>query len=128
MGNLTRQAREYFRACGTRGGNERRKRLSAAQRTHIAKLAARSRWATKTAESMLLQSIRLESPTWSDPVYIEEILSDGGMKEWTTLYHLICEHPFGEIADALEHVVLSTHIYGATNLWKAILAGLRGII
>lgn len=128
MRQLTRQAREYFKLCGKNGGNKRKKRLSAARRAEIAKLAAQSRWSDRGKVNKESGSIRLASPEWSEPVYIEEILSEGGIKEWAILYNLISEHPFGKIAKSLERVVSSTHIYGATNLWRSLLVGLRGMV
>lgn len=126
MGRLSKQAKAYFMACGKKGGAQRKKRLSATQRSHIAKLAARKRWGLTTSTQEQIQSIRLESPSWSNPVYLEEILLEGSLQEWQTLCRLISEHPFGDVAHALETVVISTHIYGATNLWGSLLKGLRG--
>jgi len=126
MGHLSKHVKAYFRACGKKGGIQRKKRLSAARRSHIARLAARKRWSRKISTEEQPQSIRLDTPAWSDPVYLEEILSEGGIQEWQTLYRLISERPFGEIANALETVVTFTHIYGATHLWKSLLMSLRG--
>ena len=127
MGHLSKQAKAYFTACGKKGGDQRKNRLSSAQRSYIASNAARSRWSKNVKKQVLMPSIRLERPDWSNPVYLEEILAEGGMREWQTLYYLISERPFGDIANVLESVVASTYIYGATHLWRSLLMGLRGV-
>lgn len=99
--------------------------LGASQRHAIAAQAARARWG-KGRSDFLPASVRLNSPSWDDPVYLEEVISDGGLSEWRELYHRISEHPFGETAHALGRVVRSVEIYGSTNLWRALLRNLQG--
>lgn len=126
MKSLPKATRRFFEEWGSQGGKKRTKRLSSRRRSFIASRAARIRWG-KTAGSMdKMPSVRLQTPAWDDPVYLEEILSEGGIEEWLHLYHLIADHPFGETAAALEKVVTFSHIYGATNLWKGLLSDLRG--
>ena len=73
-----------------------------------------------------MPSVRLEEPDWEASVYLEEVLAGGGLKEWRELYCRVADHPFGVVADALERVVRSVQIYGATPLWQGILKNLRG--
>lgn len=92
----------------------------------MASHAARIRWGKPERPTKSMPSVRLQAAGWGDPVYLEEILIQGGVEEWRHLYHLIAEHPFGETAKALEKVVTFSHIYGASNLWKSLLVNLRG--
>jgi len=43
--------REFFRKQGSIGGKRRMKKLSAQERTDIARMAAQSRWADKTTKN-----------------------------------------------------------------------------
>ena len=73
-----------------------------------------------------MPSVRLNNPAWKDPVYLEEILADGGLAEWRQLYRRVADHPFGETAQALEKVAGAVAIYGASRLWMSLLNHLRG--
>lgn len=75
-----------------------------------------------------MPSTRLNADSWQDPVYVEEILAGGALHDWAELYRRIANHPFGETSEALERVVQSTYIYGATNLWKGLLNNVRGVV
>ncbi len=76
--------------------------------------------------SSFMPSIRLEEPSLNDPVYLEEILSEGAWKDWRALYRFVADKPFGSVACALEKVCASVDIYGAVELWSGILRSLRG--
>lgn len=73
-----------------------------------------------------MPGIRLKNPSWSDPVYLEEILAEGNLEAWRQLYHRVADHPFGETSEALEKVIANVEIYGATHLWRGLLGNLRG--
>ena len=120
------KTREYFERWGRQGGEKRTERLSKGRRRLIASHAARVRWGKQEKTHEIMPSVRLQTAGWADPVYLEEILTQGGVEEWQHLYHLIAEHPFGETAQALEKVVTFSHVYGASNLWRSLLVNLRG--
>lgn len=126
MKKLSVKTREYFEHWGRQGGERRTKRLSAGRRSLIASHAARIRWGKPERLTKYMPSVRLQAAGWGDPVYLEEILTQGGVEEWRRLYHLIAEHPFGETAKALEKVVTFSHVYGASHLWHSLLDNLRG--
>lgn len=71
-------------------------------------------------------SIRLEKPQMTDPVFVEEILSDGSVQQWQLLYHEIFNFPFGKTVEALEKVLAGPHLYGITPLWRGILGSVQG--
>jgi len=73
-----------------------------------------------------MPSVRLERASWDNPVYLEEVLSYGALREWKELRRKIADHPFGAEARALEKVLAATDIYGVTSLWKGILGYLQG--
>jgi len=75
---------------------------------------------------MTIPSVRLEKPSWENPVYLEEILSHGNLGAWRELRHSIADHPFGAESVALEKVLRTNEIYGTTFLWSEILRYLRG--
>jgi hypothetical protein len=118
MGTISKKAAEAFRQWGRNGGKKRAQRLSVSRRKAISVHAARKRWGRA--------SVRLERPLWDDPVYLEEILSFGGLSEWKELHRIIADRPFGAEADALKRVLDGTHVYGATPLWKGVLRHLQG--
>lgn len=125
MRPLSSQTRQLFKEWGKQGGEARSKKLSPDKRGAIAVKAARARW-QKTVSASSMPSVRLNNPALEDPVYLEEILVDGGLAEWRQIYLRIADHPFGETAQALERVVGSVSIYGASRLWKSLLNHLRG--
>lgn len=114
-----------FKSWGRVGGLKRAKRLSATARKAIASKAANARWKHLKPIS-LLPSVRLSETCLEDPVYLEEILSEGSLNQWGTIYQKIADQPFGPTAQALGRVLQSTNIYGVTPLWKGILNTLRG--
>ncbi len=126
MKQLSAKTRKYFEHWGRRGGEKRTGLLSKEQRSLIASHAARVRWGKQEKTHEIMPSVRLEVAEWRDPVYLEEILTQGGVEEWRHLCHLITEHPFGETSKALEKVVTFSHVYGASNLWYSLLVNLRG--
>jgi hypothetical protein len=71
-------------------------------------------------------SIRLNEARWDDPVFLEEVLSLGSLELWKKLYRRLADRPFGKTKEALIRVIDSTHIYGATFLWKGIINTLQG--
>ena len=125
MKGISKPAQGLFKKWGSEGGRSRKKALSPSRRSRIASQAAHARWGKKPVLQKM-ESIRLEKPSLEDPVYLEEILSEGGLREWRMLYHQVADHPFGETAKALEKVVCSVEIYGTTNLWRSLLKNLRG--
>ncbi|OGQ67075.1 MAG: hypothetical protein A3F89_03030 [Deltaproteobacteria bacterium RIFCSPLOWO2_12_FULL_50_11] len=120
MGRFSGKTQQLFKKWGQSGGRARAKKLSSRELSLIAARAARTRWGVS------LPSIRMENSQMDDPVYIEEILSDGLWKDWQNLYQIIADHPFGDTAAAVEKVCDHANIYGATALWKGILYSLRG--
>lgn len=127
MSKISSQVQKVFARWGRSGGQLRAKRLSSSQRSQIASQAARARWKSKAASASEGHlSIRLRSVNWKNPVYLEEILSDGKIADWRVLYRQIAEFPFGETADVLLRVLESTQIYGVTSLWKGLLRSVRG--
>lgn len=115
--------KSFFKESGRRGGQLRARGLSPLERSSIASLAAQARW-KKTVLPM--SSIRLEGIWWEDPVYLEEVLSEGALPAWKVLYRKIADHPFGPTADALQKVLSYSQIYGVTPLWKGILKKVQG--
>lgn len=102
-------------------------RLSSSARSAIAIHAANARWgASKRPSSHFMPSVRLENPSLDNPVYLEEMLSEGAWRDWHILYRCVANEPFGDTACALEKVCSSTKIYGATALWLGILRSLQG--
>ena len=124
MRRIPKATQKLFKHWGSAGGHKRRKALSPAHRSLIASQAARARWKGETLSSV--QSVRLKEVRWDEPVFIEEILAEGGLPAWRELYHRIVDFPFGETAEALEKVVHSVTLYGATHLWKSLLKNCRG--
>lgn len=125
MAPLAKSARRAFAEWGRKGGRARARRVAPARRAAIAALAARSRWRRKAQPSP--DSIRLQHIHWEDPVWLEEVLSDGGPTEWRLLYQRIADHPFGETAVALAQVLEFVQAYGVTPLWKGLLQRVRGM-
>ncbi len=126
MASLPTAVHQTFKQWGRQGGKARARKLSAVQRSRIASHAARARWQRHTQPSATRSSIRLQECDWSDPVYVEEILADGALADWKTLYHQIDDYPFGSTAAALERTLHATSMYGVTALWRGILQQLRG--
>ena len=125
MKPLSKRALAAFTEWGRLGGKHRRRALPPGLRRAIASRAARARWGTKEAPPSL-QSVRLENPAWDDPVFLEEVLTEGDLSDWRELYRQIFDRPFGETAQALERVVASVTIYGAAPLWRGLLKNLQG--
>lgn len=71
-------------------------------------------------------SVRLEDPSWENPVYLEEVLTEGGLDAWEELYRQIRDKPFGPTATVLEKVLSRVSIYGVTPLWTGLLRTVRG--
>src|SRR3989338_7623724 len=112
MASLPKTSRALFKKWGKQGGDKRGKMLSPGRRHSIASLAARSRWGENNAANRAV-SVRLENPSWEDPVYIVEILDEGGLAQWRQLYRRVPDHPFGKTPQSLEKVVGNAAIYGA---------------
>lgn len=115
-----------FKKWGRQGGRKRARAIPRSRRSAIASQAARSRWASPAKASESMSSIRLSHPDWEDPVYLEEILAEGGLPEWKELYRRIREHPFSPTAEALAQTLSFASIYGAVPLWKGLLKNVRG--
>lgn len=126
MKPLTRKTRRFFEECGRKGGRKRARRLSPAARLAIASRAANARWKKGGKAPIPISSMRLEKPSLEDPVFLEELLREGSLNDWKEIYQKIADHPFGSSSNALEKVLESTLIYGATPLWKEILRNLKG--
>ena len=126
MSNVSKKIRNAFVAWGKAGGKIRAKRLSSKERSRIASHAAHIRWGNTKSVLKENVSIRLKEARWNDPVFLEEILSEGSLESWRELYQLLMDHPFGKTAEALNRVLISTEIYGATLLWKGIINILQG--
>lgn len=73
-----------------------------------------------------MPSVRLKSTELNDPVYIEEILSDGTWENWRRLYQIILNYPFGNTSVMVEKVCSSVKMYGVSTLWQGILHLVRG--
>ena len=116
-----------FKRWGKKGGKKRAQKLSASKRRAISKHAAQMRWNRQGKNKTLMSSVRLKEAFWEDPVYLEEVLSYGGLNEWKELRRMVADRPFGAEAAALEKVLDATEIYGTTFLWKGILKSLQGI-
>ncbi|MBI4125306.1 MAG: hypothetical protein HY466_05195 [Deltaproteobacteria bacterium] len=125
MKPLSPSALASFARWGRQGGRRRRRALSAERRRRIASQAACTRWGVE-APRPAGRSIRLEKPAWDDPVFLEEVLDEGALSNWRELYRQVADRPFGEVAQALEKVLSSAAIYGATPLWRGLLKNLQG--
>ncbi|HBF11946.1 MAG TPA: hypothetical protein DDW49_00920, partial [Deltaproteobacteria bacterium] len=112
MAHLSKQVKDRFQQWGKQGGKARAARLSAKHRLAIAAKAAQARWGKSASTLSVHTSTRLSQSGWDDPVYLEEILSEGSLAAWGELYQKVSEHPFGPSAEALEKVLGSTEIYG----------------
>src|SRR3989338_627476 len=110
MKTIPKASQAMFRTWGKQGGDARKRRLSPGRLRSIASQAARARWGVG-ASGPSMSSVRLETPSWNDPVYLEEILSEGSLREWRQLYRRIGDHPFGETTSALGRVLNSVEIY-----------------
>lgn len=73
-----------------------------------------------------MTSVRLATANWEDPVYLAEVLTEGTLSDWRTLYHRAAEHPFGATSQALTKVLHAEIIYGVTPLWHGILRMIQG--
>ena len=113
-----------FQKWGKQGGKIRARQLSAERRRAIAVQGAQARWGKEA--TLLPPSIRLSKLEWNNPVYLEEILSEGSLEAWRELYRQLYDQPFGPTALALKKVLVSTKIYGITSLWKGLLKQVRG--
>ena len=117
-----------FEHWGKKGGKKRARLLSPTERSAIAAKAAKARWnkvgAAATKKPSL--SVRLDHPQLEDPVYVEELLSEGSLTDWRRLYQQIADQPFGPTTQALQKVLSATEIYGVSHLWKGILQTVQG--
>lgn len=126
MGKPLKKYKNFFAECGRRGGLKRARHLSSTQRSLIAARAATVRWGKKTDAEDALSSVRLTAPDMTDPAFLEELLSEGALKQWQQLYCKIADRPYGVEAAALENVLSATKIYGITPLWRGILRHVQG--
>lgn len=127
MTKLSSEIQKVFVQWGRSGGKLRAKRLSSSQRSLIASRAARARWRGQAAAVVSApSSVRLQQADWDSPVYVEEVLSDGGILAWRALYRRIFDFPFGGTAEALARVLASSEMVGVTPLWKGLLGSVRG--
>lgn len=126
MKGLSPRGRDFFRKCGRRGGRIRARRLAPARRSAIAARAAGVRWDREALA--LMQSVRLDRSLLEDPVYLEELLQEGSLSDWRTVYRELADRPFGPTARALQQVLASTHTYGVTPLWQGILRTVQGAV
>lgn len=126
MRRVPSNVQHLFAKWGKRGGATRARRLSPTQRRAIAVHAARSRWHTTGTPPLPFRSTRLTENDWTNPVFLEEVLTDGSIADWQELYHRLADRPFDVTARALETVLHATDIYGVTPLWKGILRQLQG--
>lgn len=127
MKPVSPKALQAFQRWGKEGGKKRAQRLSASKRRTISRHAACVRWNREPENDVLLPSVRLNEALWDDPVYLEEVLSHGTLREWRELHRRIDDRPFGPEALALEKVLNATHAYGTTFLWKGMLKRRQGI-
>ena len=125
MAKKSKHSRSFFERAGRLGGKKRAQRLSSSQRSLIAAQAARARWGKTLFSDPTLPSTRLSHIQWSDPVYLEEVLSEGSLEAWRELYVQLADHPFGLVAQALQKVLAANLMYGITPLWKGLLHGLQ---
>ena len=123
---ISKRALDTFKAWGKRGGKKRAQNLSSSRRRSISKHAACVRWASRKETETSMSSVRLKKALWEEPVYIEEILTFGGVGEWRELHRIVKDRPFGVEAIALGKVIHETNIYGTTVLWRGILKYLQG--
>lgn len=126
MKPVSQKALRVFQNWGKTGGKKRAKNLSASKRRAISRHAAQARWGRKKENETSMPSVRLEEFLWESPVYLEEVLSYGGLRDWKELRRRVADRPFGPEAASLEKVLNATKIYGAAPLWKAILGQLQG--
>ncbi len=127
MGQISRKTQQLFEQWGQRGGRARARSLSSHERVVIAANAARTRWNKQNATSpVFLSSVRLEKAELNNPVYLEEVLSDGTWEDWKRLYQIISDRPFGDTAVVVEKVCSSVKMYGVAALWQGILRSIRG--
>ena len=127
MKRLQEKARRLFQTAGRRGGLKRAGGLTARRRRDIARAAAWARWRNASRKrGDFLQSVRLQESDWTDPVYLEEVLSFGTLADWRKLLGHLHDRPFGAEAQALWRVCRATAIYGVTPLWSGILQSLQG--
>lgn len=126
MDTSPKSHRRFFEECGRRGGLKRANHLSPEKRSAIASRAAHARWKSDANHSQLMSSVRFDHPRLDDPAYLEEVLSEGSLKDWSQIYQKIADQPFGATAQTLEKVLSSTYSYGATPLWRGILHTARG--
>ena len=126
MGHAFQKEKRFFELCGRRGGLKRARSLSAPERAAIAATAARARWKKRGDTASALASVRLEKPQLGDPVFLEELITEGSLDQWRQIYREVADRPYGATALALERVLLSTDGYGVTPLWRGILKTIRG--
>lgn len=126
MKPISKKALQAFKRWGEAGGAKRAQNLSSSKRRAISRHAAKMRWGGTKTNEPFLPSVRLKESLWRDPVYLEEVLSHGSLRDWKELRRMIADHPFGTEAAALEKVLLGANIYGTVPLWRGILGQLRG--
>ncbi len=69
-----------------------------------------------------MKSVRFETADFTNPAYLEELLQEGSLHDWRSLYEEIADRPFGDVARTLEKVLSSSDYYGVTPLWKGLLS------
>ncbi|MBI2336423.1 MAG: hypothetical protein HYU97_06640 [Deltaproteobacteria bacterium] len=124
MAKVFKPTKLIFQNWGKQGGKIRARQLSAERRRAIAVQGAHARWGKKA--HLLPPSVRLSKLEWNNPVYLEEILSEGSLEAWRELYRQLYDQPFGPAALALKKVLASTKIYGITPLWEGLLKRVQG--
>lgn len=115
-----------FQRWGQQGGRARARTLSTSQRSAIASHAARQRWSKGPPPSASFASVRFEEAPLTEPAYLEELFSEGTWNDWSRLYRVIADRPFGDVAEAVGRTCSSTAVYGATALWQGLLNAVRG--
>lgn len=126
MKPVSKKTLKAFQEWGKGGGKKRAKNLSFSRRRAIARHAAQVRWGLQDRGETPMPSVRLKETLWEDPVYLEEVLSHGNLRDWKELRRRIADRPFGAEAIALENVLNATHVYGIVPLWRGILNHFRG--
>lgn len=111
---------------GRIGGRTRARNLSPDRRSEIAARAARIRWKNAGMHQSLMPSVRFTAPSLDEPAYLEEVLLEGGLRDWRRIIEEISDQPFGPLASALERVLACSHHYGVIPLWSAILRRIQG--
>lgn len=127
MKPISNKALQAFKKWGGEGGAKRAQNLSPSKRRAISRHAAHARWGGPKTDETSMPSVRLKESLWRDPIYIEEVLSHGSLRDWKELRRMITDRPFGAESAALETVLRATDVYGTVLLWKGMLGHVRGV-